>query len=82
MTHNVPQAAPHRVVEVHHLGAVGRTTGSGSVSGLHVSGGDATNLGVPLRSLLDHLLLEPFHLKKRTHRILVQIDGLTQMFIL
>lgn len=36
------------------------------VFGFGVSGVDRTGYGVPLCSPLDHLLLEPFHLKGNT----------------
>lgn len=75
LTHNVPQAVQHRVVEVQHLGAVGLRMGRGrgEVCGLHVCD-EAVEVfsGVPLPSSQDHLLLEPFHLKNEgTKRVIV-----------
>lgn len=36
LTHNVPQAVPHWVIEVQCLGAVGLRIGRGKVFGCHV----------------------------------------------
>lgn len=58
LTHNVPQA----VIIVQ--GAAGLRMCSGMAFGFCVSGVDVTDSGVPLCSSVDHLLLEPFHLKK------------------
>lgn len=65
-THDVPQAVPHFVVKVQRLGVVILKSGSRSVFGLHVSGVDVAGSVVSFHSFLDHLLLEPFHLKRKT----------------
>lgn len=66
VTHNVPQAAPHWVVEMQCEGPVGLNVALRRVFGLDVNGVDVTGSGVSFCSLLDHLLLEPFHLKRNT----------------
>lgn len=63
MTHNVPQ----RVINAQSLVAVRLTMGSRKVLAPNASGIDATSSGDPLCSSLNHLLLEPFHLKKKEH---------------
>lgn len=66
LTHNVPQAVPLWVIEVQCLGVVGFKMGGGSVFGLDVDGVYVTGSGVPLCSSQDDLLLEPFHLQRKS----------------